>query len=114
MINDSRLVELSGLVALPTGGYVVENDSNDQASAMRVFYLDSACKVVRTVGYPPGNPARDPEDLAVASDGTVWVADIGDNFTNAPADRRDTIALWKVPTGGGTPVIYRLSYPDGP
>jgi hypothetical protein len=105
---------LSGLVALSDGGYVVENDSNDQAAAMRVFYLDSKCKVIRAVSYPAANPARDPEDLAVASNGTLWVADIGDNLTNAPKDRRETVALWKVPAAGGTPVIYRLAYPDGP
>jgi hypothetical protein len=113
-INDSRLIELSGLVALPDGGYAVENDSNDQATAMRVFYLDSKCKLIRTVSYPTANPARDPEDLAVASDGTLWVADTGDNFTNAANQRRETIALWRVPNGGGTPVIYRMAYPDGP
>jgi hypothetical protein len=111
-INDSRLVELSGIVALPDGGYVVENDSNDQAAAMRVFFLDSKCKLSRQLLYPTA--ARDPEDLAVASDGTVWVADIGDNFTNAPKDRRETIALWKVPQGGGAPIVHRLTYPDGP
>jgi hypothetical protein len=111
-INDSRLVELSGIVALPDGGYVVENDSNDQATAMRVFYLDSKCRLSRQLLYPTA--ARDPEDLAVASDGTVWVADIGDNFTNAPKDRRETIALWKLPQGGGAPIVHRLTYPDGP
>jgi hypothetical protein len=111
-INDSRLVELSGIVALPDGGYVVENDSNEQAAAMRVFFLDSKCKLSRQLLYPTA--ARDPEDLAVASDGTVWVADIGDNFTNAPKDRRETIALWKVPQGGGAPIVHRLTYPDGP
>jgi hypothetical protein len=111
-INDNRLVELSGIVALPDGGYVVENDSNEQAAAMRVFFLDSKCKLGRQLSYPTA--ARDPEDLAVASDGTVWVADTGDNFTNAPKDRRDTIALWKVPPGGGAPILHRIAYPDGP
>ncbi len=110
-INDPRLVELSGIVALPDGGYVVENDSNEQAAAMRVFFLDSKCKLSRQLTYPTA--ARDPEDLAVASDGTVWVADTGDNFTNPPKDRRETIALWKVPPGGGAPIVHRLTYPDG-
>jgi hypothetical protein len=112
-INDNHLVELSGIVAMPDGGYVVENDSNDQAAAMRIFFLDSRCKLIRSTSYPAANPARDPEDLAVASDGTLWVADIGDNFTNGPKERRETIALWKVPAGGGTPIIHRLTYPDG-
>ena len=50
----------------------------------------------------------DPEDLAVAADGTVWLADTGDNRRT-----RATVALIALrptaPTG-----IYRLTYPDGP
>jgi hypothetical protein len=40
------------------------------------------------------------------------VADIGDNVT--AQTHRSTIALWRVPSDGGDPVIHRLSYPDGP
>jgi hypothetical protein len=104
---------LSGIIAQSDGGYVVVNTSPDQASQMRVSFLDSKCKVSRSVPYPAA--ARDPQDLAVGSDGTIWVADTGDNSTSTnKADRRESIALWKVPAGGGTPVIYRLTYPDGP
>lgn len=110
-LSDNRLTGLTGLVARPDGGYVVVNTGSQQANPMRVYYLNGQCKVDKFVSYPA--PARDPEDLAVASDGTLWVADIGDNATNA-ADRRQTIALWKVPSGGGSPVIHRLTYPDGP
>jgi hypothetical protein len=108
-ITDDRVSELSGLVATPTG-YVAINDSNWDPDAIRVFFFTKACKLSRTVGYPTA--ARDPEDVAVAPDGTIWIADIGDNF-NAEK-RRSTIALWKLAPGGKTPVIYRLTYPDGP
>jgi hypothetical protein len=108
VVTDSRAHELSGLVAQGPG-YVSINDSQYVPSDTRIFYLDSRCKVVRTVKYP--SAARDPEDLAIAPDGTLWVADIGDNVT---ADtRRSTVALWRVPSSG-SPVIYRLTYPDGP
>lgn len=109
VIEDSRATELSGLVALETG-YVVVNDSQDDAGAIRVIYLDAGCAVTRTVRYP--STARDPEDLAVAPDGALWVADIGDNVTSQ--ERRRTIALWRVPADGGSPLVHRLSYPDGP
>jgi hypothetical protein len=112
-LSDKALTGLSGLLAQPNGGYLVANTSSGQGSPMRVYQLDATCKVTRTVSYPSANPPLDPQDLAVASDGTVWVADIGDNSTNK-ADRRQTIALWKVPAGNGTPVIHRLTYPDGP
>jgi hypothetical protein len=111
-IEAAPAVELSGLVATDTG-YVAINDSNDLSSAMRIFFFDRDCQLTRSVSYPvPG--ARDPEDLAAAPDGTLWVADTGDNFTNAADNRRQTVALWRLAPGSSTPVINRLTYPDGP
>jgi hypothetical protein len=108
VVNDPRTMELSGLVATSTG-YVTVNDSNFDPAKIRIFFLDRNCKVTRAVAYPTA--ARDPEDLAVGPDGTLWVADIGDNSTNDV--RRTTIAVWRVPDSG-SPVINRLTYPDGP
>ncbi|NUR73158.1 MAG: hypothetical protein HOU81_20260 [Hamadaea sp.] len=109
IVNDKRVSELSGLV-VTSSGYIAINDSNWDASAIRIFYLDKKCKLTKSVGYPTA--ARDPEDVALAKDGTLWVADIGDNY-NAPV-RRKTIAVWKLSPGAKSPVIYRLAYPDGP
>lgn len=106
-ITDERLFALSGIGAIESG-YVVINDDTNSSIANRIFFLDSSCKVTRAVAYSGGG-ARDPEDLAVARDGTVWVADIGDNTRNRPH-----VGLWKVPPGGtGQPTLYRLRYPDG-
>ena len=107
-VDDPRAVELSGLVATADGYVAI--DSQFDSDQVRILYLDGACQVTRTAGYPTA--ARDPEDLAVAPDGTLWVADIGDNVD--AQTRRQTIALWRVPAGGGAPVIHRLTYPDGP
>jgi hypothetical protein len=104
-IGDDRLVEISGLVATGTG-YVVVNDGSDDAARRRIFFLDDKCSVVRTVSYP--SRPRDTEDLAMAADGTLWVADIGDN-----SETRSTIALWRLAPGSRKPKLYRLSYPDG-
>jgi len=104
-ITDSRLQEISGLAAVDTG-YLAINDSNPDPSVMRIFRLDGQCKVTGTTAYP--SDARDPEDVAVAPDGTVWVADTGDNDA-----KRTTVALWKLAPGEKTPVIHRLTYPDG-
>ena len=108
-IKDDKLIELSGLAATATG-YVTMNDSTDVSSRARIFQLDNACRVTKSVAYPsPGQ--RDPEDLAVGKDGSIWIADIGDD----PRDpKRTNIALWKFPpdlTGKAT--LYRLKYPDG-
>jgi len=105
-VRDGRLTELSGLAATGSG-YVVVNDGSDLASHRKIFYLDASCAVVRTVSYP--SRPRDTEDLGIARDGTLWVADIGDNDAE-----RGTVALWRLAPGAKAPVLYRLSYPDGP
>ncbi len=105
-IGDDRLTEISGLVATRTG-YVVVNDGADDPARRRIFFLDRRCAVTRTVAYP--SRPRDTEDLAVGADGTLWVADIGDNGLT-----RTTIALWRLAPGARTPRLHRLAYPDGP
>ena len=110
-ITDARLTELSGMIAT-SNGYVVINDSSDDADRERVFLLDNECKVKKPVQYG-GNGARDPEDLAISADGrTVWVADIGDNVTSQ--ERRTSVVLWSMPVSGASrPVLHRLTYPGG-
>jgi hypothetical protein len=105
-VSDDRLTEISGLAATPTG-YVVVNDGSDDASHRKIFFLDRRCSVVRTVSYP--SRPRDTEDLARAADGTLWIADIGDNDGT-----RSTIALWQLAPGAKKPKLCRLTYPDGP
>ncbi|WP_433199297.1 hypothetical protein ACQP00_26705 [Dactylosporangium sp. CS-047395] len=111
-MSDPQLTEISGLVAT-TDGYAVINDSNVDRSREKIFLLDDACRVTRTVSYP--SSAFDPEDLAVTKDGTLWVADIGDNttLTGGSGNRRSSIALWSLAPGANAPVIHRLAYPDG-
>jgi hypothetical protein len=104
-VRDDRLTELSGLAAT-SSGYAVINDGSDLASHRKIFYLNAKCAVVRTVSYP--SRPRDTEDLGTARDGTLWVADIGDNDAE-----RGTVALWRLAPGAKAPVLYRLSYPDG-
>ena len=101
-ITDPRLPEISGLAGAGET-MLAMNDGGDQAE---VYALDGACAVgdVRTAPIDP----YDPEDLALAADGTVWLADIGDN--NAA---RETVALIGLrPDGSST--LTRLTYPDGP
>jgi hypothetical protein len=100
-ITDPRLPELSGLVV--SGNRMLAlNDGGDQVS---VYVLEATCAVLeaRTAPVDP----YDPEDLAVASDGTIWVADIGDNDADRP-----TVAL-HVLRPDGSHALFRLSYPDG-
>jgi hypothetical protein len=101
-IGDPRLAELSGLVDVGDRVLAI-NDGGDQVA---VYALDGACQVadVHTAAVDP----YDPEDMAVGADGTVWVADTGDNNANRP-----TVALHALRPDGATS-LYRLTYPDGP
>jgi hypothetical protein len=101
-ISDPRLAELSGLVAVGDQVLAV-NDGGDQVA---VHLLDAACQVVdeHTAAVDP----YDPEDMALGADGTIWLADTGDNNANRP-----TVALLAL-RPDGTTGVFRLSYPDGP
>jgi hypothetical protein len=100
-ITDPRLAELSGLVVVGDSMLAI-SDGGDQLS---VLVLDDSCSVTdeRTAPVDP----YDPEDLGVSADGTIWVADTGDNRAE-----RATVALHALrPEGGAS--LYRLTYPDG-
>lgn len=98
-----ELTELSGLAtdgqrwfAVPDGGQRLE-----------VFVLAPASCAVDDVVTADLNP-YDVEDLALASDGALWLADTGDN----DLDRED-VALHRL-TRDGEATLFRLVYPDGP
>ncbi len=101
-ISDARLAELSGLVVVGDTMLAVA-DGGDE---LTVLLLDRSCAVI-DVRTAPVDP-YDPEDLALSADGTIWVADTGDN-----AGDRPTVALHALRADGSSS-IYRLSYPDAP
>ncbi|MEU5692697.1 hypothetical protein [Actinosynnema sp. NPDC020468] len=101
-VSDPVLEELSGLASDGTSWFAV-NDSDD--GAVRVQVLDRSCAVTRTI--TGGADPYDVEDLALAPDGTLWLADIGDNQR-----RRPTVALHALAPDGGSR-LYRFTYPDG-
>jgi hypothetical protein len=100
-ISDRRITESSGLVAAGDSLYTV----NDGGDRLRVFVMDDACRVRRTIENPL-NP-YDVEDLARAPDGTLWLADIGDNDA-----KRRTVAA-ELLTQSGEATVFRFTYPDG-
>ncbi|SDX76278.1 hypothetical protein SAMN05661080_01110 [Modestobacter sp. DSM 44400] len=100
-ITDPRLPELSGL-ATAGASLLAMNDGGDSAV---VYVLDAAC-AVSEVRSAPVDPF-DPEDLAPAADGTIWLADTGDNRQS-----RTTVAMIGMRPDGGAS-LTRLTYPDG-
>jgi hypothetical protein len=101
-ITDPRIDESSGLAAAGDLLYT----HNDGGEKLQVYVLDRRCRV-RQVIQNPLNPF-DVEDMARAADGTLWLADIGDNDK-----QRSTVALELLTEGGGV-TLYRFRYPDGP
>ncbi len=102
-MTDKRLEELSGLASNGRTWFAV----SDGGGSLRVLEVDPTTCAVRDTRTAAVDP-YDVEDLALAPNGAVWLADIGDNN-----HRRSTIALHVVSPPGAS-VLYRLSYPDGP
>lgn len=100
--DDDDLAEVSGLVVGPEGPAVVNDSGNPSA----VFVLDDACGVADE--RPVVRDGRDVEDLARSADGTLWIADIGDNRRVRP-----TVAVLRL-APDGTQADVALRYPDGP
>ncbi|MEJ7703657.1 MAG: hypothetical protein WKF47_08330 [Geodermatophilaceae bacterium] len=100
-VSDPRLTEASGLAVDGSRLLMV----NDGGSALEVFVLDRSCRVTSVVTSPVD--PYDVEDLARAADGTLWLADTGDNDRD-----RDTVALHALREDGQS-VLFRFTYPDG-
>jgi hypothetical protein len=96
------LPELSGLVVVGDR-MLAMNDGGDRVT---VYLLDATCRVVEVHGAAVD--PYDPEDMTVGHDGTIWLADTGDNRVN-----RATVALLALHPDGSTGV-FRMTYPDGP
>src|SRR3712207_1786076 len=68
-LTDAALAEVSGLVVVGDQMLAL-NDGGDQ---LTVHLVDTTCQVVDAVSAPID--PYDPEDLARAADGTLWLAD---------------------------------------
>lgn len=101
-ISEPRLAEVSGLVATKDG-YIALPDGGD---TLELFELNKKCQVTQRHSFQ--EDPFDPEDLAITQDGTLWVADVGDNELE-----RDTVALWKIAPDKSSAELNRLTYPDG-
>ena len=107
-MSDQRLDEVSGIAALPGGGYVVMNDGKPGTTVLRLYVLGARCQVTRTIVDRSYDPF-DTEDLARTADGTLWIGDIGDN------DReRKAPAVLRLPAGAARGTRYQLRYPGPP
>jgi hypothetical protein len=111
-IRDQRVQESSGLAKSQKhhGIYWTVNDSGDSA---RVIGIDTNGKVKAVLSFKA--QVRDVEAVAVDRDGTIYIADIGDNKLN-----RDMIEIYTIPEPDQLADAdvryhqYDFTYPDGP
>jgi hypothetical protein len=112
-IRDERIKESSGLAksVKHDGTYYTVNDSGDTA---RVFAIDTTGKVKAVLRF--NAKVTDVEALGVDRDGTIYIADIGDNKAN-----RDQVEIYTIPEPDVLQdqdnVKYHqfdFAYPDGP
>jgi hypothetical protein len=112
-MSDTRITESSGL-AISVKHKDLAYTINDSGNAPIVFAVRiSTGAVVGTTTITGGTPV-DTEAIAIDGDGTLWVADTGDNEEN-----RTDIALYALPEPGtGQHSVaakrYPLTYPSGP
>jgi hypothetical protein len=112
-ISDPRIVESSGLV-LSNGHRDLAYTINDSGNAAVVYAIRvSTGKVVGTTQVT-GGALLDTEALSIDNDGTLWIADTGDNN-----ETRSDAALYALPEQGeGAHSVqarrYPVSYADGP
>ncbi|MGC0363523.1 hypothetical protein ABH922_001507 [Rhodococcus sp. 27YEA15] len=100
--KNKGLEELSGLTISDGKIYAIGDSGTDD----RVAELTNQCDVARWISVPV--PRTDVEDLGSTPDGTLWLADIGDNKSV-----RSNIALIPMSKAGTTSGTRRLMYPDG-
>lgn len=113
VLSDPRIVEASGLALSARYddlGYVI----NDSGQAQVVFAVTISTGEVVGTTTVTGETWRDSEALSIDDDGTLWVADTGDNLV-----ARTDAALYAFdePGPGDSTVAatrYQVTYDDGP
>jgi len=108
-IASSALNEVTGMVATAGGILAVEGGMTTNPSSVVIWTINAKTCAATSKTYVWN--AWDPQDLAVGSDGAIWVADFG---TSTDAARpAPSIALEKVTVGKTPAVPYRMGYPGG-
>ncbi len=117
-VQDSRIMESSGLVASPTHPGLVWT-VNDSGSAAIVYGVSLATGRTQAVLRLARTQARDMEAMTAtrAPDGRglLWIGDVGDNRgVRASVVLRLVREPRVVASASLTPVSLRVRYPDGP
>src|SRR5690606_10386556 len=105
-VNNAELDEVTGMVARGDVIYVVEGGVSERPPAVTIWTINATtCEATsETYGLTP----IDPQDLALGTDGALWVADTG----FGQGAERSWVTFERVDlSSGANAVAYRALYP---
>jgi len=108
-VTNANLDEITGMVANGDVIYAIEGGMTIRPSAVTIWTINATtCEATsQTYDFPP----IDPQDLALGSDGALWVADTGLGLSRD----REWVTMERVDLSTGTVVPYRALNPaSGP
>jgi len=109
-VSSSTLDEITGMAASDKGIYAVEGGDTADPDSVILWTINAKTCAATSKNY--GFNPVDPQDLAIGSDGGVWIADTGDG-PEGKDNTRPRIAFEKITIGSGQAVPYRALYPSG-
>ncbi len=108
-VNNTNVDEVTGLVATAQGIYAVEGGDTFDPNSVQIWTIDpTTCQATSdNYGFDPA----DPQDLALGTDGALWVADTGDGVGDD--NERDWVTLERVDLSGNAQAVpHRTQFPD--
>ncbi len=108
-VNNPNLDEVTGLVASSNDIYAVEGGDTFDPSSVQIWTINpTTCQASsRNYGFDPA----DPQDLALGTDGALWLADTGDGIGSD--NQRVRVTMERVDPASSAPAVpYRAQYPD--
>ena len=114
-IGDNRIEEASGLALSMKHDDLVYTMNDEGGSGSNVYAVQLSTGEVVGATDISGLPIEDPESIAVDTDGTLWLGDLGDND-----HERDDVAIYAFPEPGpgqhqaSGVSRYPVSLPGGP
>jgi hypothetical protein len=105
-VSNANLDEITGMVAVGDVIYAVEGGTTVQPPAVTIWTINATTCEATSQSY--GLSPIDPQDLALGTDGALWVADTGLGLSGD----RSWVTLERVDlSSGATAVAYRALYP---
>jgi hypothetical protein len=105
-LTSSTLTQISGLAV--TANAIMAVEARATPNALTIFTIDGTSCKATVKNYSGIAGTREPQDLAIGSDGTIWAADTGD-----PDGSRQNVAFERVAPSANTATVSRVTYPDG-